>query len=690
MKYFERIRRINALYSTTNYSDKSLYLFHKIFTLRWHNYIFLLLISFGCNKQLQIKDGETAYLYKQYAEAARLLKKEYNDTKSKSQKARTSYLLGKSYEKLLDYNAALVWYTEANKLEYGIESMFAYAKVLKSIEDYVGAIETYRKIAERIDQKQQVNREINLCLQAIEFKNNPTSYRIEPIKENSTTSDYAPAFFGDQYLVFTSDRHTSTGKDIYKWTGQKYSDLFILNVNGSDVRRFDSAINSGYNEGSAWFSKDMSRMYFTRCSPEDQGDVRCKIFESKKIDGFWSDGQILPFIDENYNFGQPTLIENDSVLVFATDYKDENNYKNLYYSVLNQDGTWEDIEPMPSSINSPGNELFPTGDGDTLYFSSDYLPGLGGFDIFKTYLKSDGSWATPSNMGYPINSGADDFSYLVNYNSKNRFNIERQGYFVSSRGGHERDNIYKFFKQKLEKPVPIDEDKIKSKNKKELYIAIKSYSPRYEDPSNPNSRLVGRDLLPNTNLQLRIGDNTPVDGITSKDAYYITKASFDKAIELRYSKIGYLTSSILLEGIKEDTLDNSSTQTFNVDILLIPIILNQEFVLDNIYYDYDKWDIKTEAMPALEALVKIMLENPKLKIQLSSHTDCRGDAEYNKDLSQKRAQSAMDFITNRGVDRSRLSAIGYGKSKLLDNCTCGECTEEQHQKNRRTTFMIVQ
>lgn len=629
-----------------------------------------------------------AYERKQFAVAVNLLEEEYSRNKNTEvQKGRKSWLLGQSYLKLLEYEEARDWFEKAVNHGYGVEALSALARTSRILEDYESAIVAYQQIGNLTGRKQETDRDILLCRQAIENKKKIPEYDVERIFENSSVADYSPVIYDGQYLVFTSERKEGTGKDVYNWTGERFSDIFIMMKGGSDIRRFDSAINTKANEGTPWFSKDMSSIYFTRCFNEGNGDDFCKIMFSNQELGIWSEPEVLPFVQDKINYGHPTLIENDSVLVFVADIEQPGGSTDLYYSELDENGNWSVPEKLPSSINSQGNEKFPTADSDTLYFSSDYLPGMGGYDIFKTYLRKDGSWSIPINMGYPINSGGDDFSFVIDYNAKPKANVIKQGFFVSSRKGSGKDDIFRFNMKAIPKePLPTQLEE-----KKSIFVTVKTFTPIFNVKDDPNSGVVGRAPLGQTFIKIvdEGSGQTITEAYADNNGFYYAEIPFEKRMKVIGAKLEYLNASANMSTEKIVFGKDENSKTINLELVLDKIYTDKEINLDNIYYDYDKWDIKNEAKPTLDNLVKLLADNPQIKIQLSSHTDCRGEDQYNIDLSQKRAQSAVDYLVLNGTSATRLIAKGYGESQLVENCICEQCTEQQHQKNRRTTFKIL-
>ena len=627
-----------------------------------------------------------AYERKQYAVAIDLLEAEYEKDNNTNAKGRKSFLLGQSYLQLLEYKEAKSWFLKSIQHNYGVESMAMLARVQINLEEYNEAITTYKKVGEITGRSQESERDIQICRNAILMVNDPKKVIVEKIIENTSVSEYSPMIYDNQFLVFTSERKEATGKNIYNWTGEKHADLFIMMKNGSEVRPFDSNINTEANEGNACFSKDMNTMYFTRCYSFDNGDDFCKIMVSKKIDGFWSEPEVLPFIQEKINYGHPALIEDDKILVFSADIEVPGDSKDLYYTEMLEDESWANPEKLPATINSQGNEKFPTGDGDTLYFSSDYWPGLGGFDIFKTYLSKDGKWTSPINMGYPINSGADDFSYIVDKNAKPKAEVLREGFLVSSRQGVGKDDIYRFYEIA---PPKISKDTTTIIKEKKVFVTVKTYTPVFQTSDDPNSGKTGRMALGNVLIKAITKDAQKLsETYTDVNGFFYIEVPLNKDITFTGAKLNYLNSSKTISTSNID-FGESDSKTLNLELELEKIYIDREINLDNIYYDYDKWDIKAEAKPTLDKLVQLLNDNPQINIQLSSHTDCRGEDLYNETLSQKRAQSAVEYLISKGIQPERLVAKGYGESLLTITCICEQCSEEQHQANRRTTFKIL-
>jgi len=624
-----------------------------------------------------------AYERKQYALAIQLLEKEYDQTTDKALQARKSFLLAKSNDILQKSDEALDWYEKAYKLKYRPNSDTDLAYALKKNEKYEEAAVLFTEIFKKTKDN-KYRREVELCKDAVAQLSDPDNFRLEKFSSNSKYADYSPRIFENEFIVFTSDRGGDSKGDEYKWTGNSYSDLYIANSRGRNASQFDATINTDANEGAACFSKDYSEIFFTRCVSENQRDQFCKIYYSQRPNGFWLEPEALPFFNEKTNYGQPTLIENDSVLIFTVTQEGQTT-SDLYYSEK-VDGGWSEAAIMPSSINTSGDEKFPTSYGDTLFFSSDTHAGYGGYDIFKTYLKANGTWSQPENLGIPVNSGADDFGLVIHPGFKANAGIEMQGYFTSSRNTGFNDDIFFFTKF----PEDADENTIAddpTEEEEKIYlinIAARVVEVQHEN-DDPNGKIIGKIPLADSDIQITFeGGSATVK--TNKQGRFLQQIEADKNYAIKASKSDFLANAVEVSSYFENL---TSDTTINIEIPLERIVYDKEIVLDNIYYDFEKWDIREDARPTLDTLADLLRLNPGLKIQLSSHTDCRGTSQLNEDLSQKRAQSAVDYIASKGIVLNRLRAKGYGESLPSIPCPCDSCTEEQHQANRRTTFKIL-
>jgi len=338
---------------------------------------------------------------------------------------------------------------------------------------------------------------------------------------------------------------------------------------------------------------------------------------------------------------------------------------------------------IPGNINSSGNEKFPTISGDSLYFSSDYFPGYGGLDVFKVYILPNGQWSPPYNLKAPVNSPYDDFGIQYIFNDKS----DLIAYFNSNR--EEPQGFDKIFKLKKLKATNSEENPSKealvSDKKYTLFLSLKIVEKVFEDPNNPNSRVIGKKPIANVSGEFENSKKFE----SRQDGRYITELSFDTRYTTKLIKNGFLQSTITIPPTAYPSAnDNMDRPTISIEAELVRPYYDKEIVLQNIYYDLDKWNIREDARPTLDILVNLLDSNTDLKVLIGAHTDCRADEEYNLNLSQKRAAAVVEYLKQKGIAPQRLKFKGYGKSKLIEDCICSDCTEKQHQKNRRTTFVL--
>jgi peptidoglycan-associated lipoprotein len=677
-------------------------------------FLTLLFAYSACSYTLKIKDGATAYERKQFATAVQLLEKEYPSAKTRNEKGQLAYLLGDSYRHTGQDEKALPWFEAAFANNFGPEALKAQAFTLKKLERYAAAREMFKNLGIEIGSPYEYRKEITGCSIAEgwlgERKDN--GWSIAQVPFNSPQNDFSPGFYHDGRLVFTSDRNMIVGKENYRWTGNKFMDIFITEPKSASPQTFDNQWNTANNEGTPSFNKTDTEAFFVRAVGANKGDdAYCKIYYSEKgrTDALWTVPIPLPFQKEKINYFHPALSSDGNTLYFACNDPEGWGGFDLWAVQRNPktETGWDVPKTLPRSVNTPSNELFPTFDADTLYFASDGHTGMGGLDIFRTYRSEKNAWSPPQNLKAPINSGADDFGFIVENGKSKPENalsnggirepskpgdLIKTGYFTSNRpletakGG---DDIYRF-EQRIPPPKPPKVDTVPAKPLTykiilEAYVLEKIFA----EPSNPNSKVFGRKPLSGAAVQAEWGSKKQPftvkdDGFFRMELAENTDYSFNAALE------GYLANSVKFstKGIAKDPAN--PVQTFEIEIVLDQIFRNREIILENIYYDYDKWDIRPDAEPTLNRLAEVLRQNAKIRIQLGSHTDCRGNDTYNQNLSQRRAESAVNYLISKGIDPTRLSAKGYGESQPAALCGCATCTEAEHQTNRRTTFKVVE
>jgi len=655
-------------------------------------FIGLLLLSItACTYTMKIRDGRMAYERKQFAVAAKMLPGEISKLDSRVEKGKLAYLLADAYIQLNRPSDAVEWYQTAYDYGYGVEALEGKAYTLKRMEQYEEAILAFRDLGFEIGSPYEYRREISACEVAQGWKDiERQEYRVTNAVFNTGDADYAPVPYKDNSLVITSDRSTATGEETYNWTGNDFSDLFMVNLSNGDVKPFEQSINTVHNEGTVAFNKDYSQMIFTRCtSPSEDQDAYCQLYASDRSGERWSIPRPLSFQEDNVNYMHPALSPDGDKLYFSANHPEGWGGYDIYVSTWLGDD-WDVPRLLGRSVNTPGNEQFPTVDRDTLYFSSNRHNSMGGLDIFRSYEMVNGNWAPAFNLKPPVNSGADDFALVIDRSQPTTGDVVQRGYFSSSRySGSGRDDIYTVEKVILPPPPepeePAETEEVDPIVKLDVYVLEKIY----QDPTDPNSRVLGRRPLPGASLALEFG-NTSDEVTVGEDGKYSIELEEGKVYEFLAKKEGYLNNDATFSSQGIAPSPENLVQTYELEIELDKIFVDREIVLENIYYDFEKWDIRDDAEPTLDELTRNLRLNPEISIQLASHTDCRGNDRYNQQLSQRRAQSAVDYLIAQGIDEGRLSAVGYGEEQPAVDCVCARCTEEEHQSNRRTTFKIVE
>ena len=497
-------------------------------------------------------------------------------------------------------------------------------------------------------------------------------YIVETTKINTEQSDFSSAFFGKDKLVFSSTYQASGQRD-YEWTGEPFLDLYIADIGEEgqleNTQQIEGDINTAFHESSAVFTKDLKTVYFTRNNYKNgkkrtdrKNTVRLKLLTaSVDEDGNWSDVEELPFNNDNYSVAHPALSLDGKKLFFASDMPGTTGESDLWYVDIYKDGSYGDPINLGQKVNTEGRESFPyIADDGTLYFTSDALLGFGGFDIFKAELSDSGIARDPENMGLPINSAGDDFGFLIQTETNT-------GYISSNRDGNRgsaSDQIYYFKPSKC----------------------VVEITGLVRDSNTGN-------LMPGATVKLLdMGMNIIAEQIVQQDARY----SFPEEVECGQAYY-LITENGLAYSVAETTFVAPTTsQSVSVDMEIEtfsqdcpPYDLGCLLGLNPIYFDLNKYFIRPDAEIELTKVFNAMIRFPELIIRIESHTDSRSPQSYNLRLSQNRATSTRNWLIQRGIAPSRLSAVGYGESQLINRCADGvPCTEAEHQLNRRSMFII--
>jgi peptidoglycan-associated lipoprotein len=658
--------------------------FHQINIYLFFSLMVLKLLS--CVSVEKIRTGEQALERRQYAVAQKLLEEEIPSARGK-EKAIKCFQLAEAYRFTNESEKALKWYLSA--IDLGKEDSETYwwtAMMLKRSGDYQGARKILELIPRNSPRGADAAREYNICSQAENWMSQSDSeYTVKAITQGDKASIYVSDIYEDGQLVITSDQ-AQNSRPKYKWTGRYYSDIYLLNPElPQRIEKLPGWHSLNLQRGHATFNSDFSEMVYTLCPEDNAEDNFCQLYESKRINDEWSEGRPLSFNLPGTNYSHPHL-SRDSVLFFSAKMKGGLGAYDIYYSIK-RNKRWTNPVPLPSPINTPGNEKFPTVRDDTLYFSSDYLPGLGGLDIFKCYVRQNGEWSAPRNLKPPVNSGQDDFNLLylpaeqdgvIAYASSSRWNAKGL------------DQVFSIAPHREALEEIVEEEAFPEKLDKTFkrFLSLRVVEQVFADPNDPNSRVIGKKPIGGASGKIEPGERS---FRTRKDGRFITAIAFDSSYLITVHKEGYLKKSIKVNTLAVPRERHAEEiQTSSVEVILQKPYLDQEIVLSNIYYDLDQWYIREDAKPTLDQLISDLKNNPIYDVQIAAHTDCRADEDYNLELSEKRAESVVQYLLSKGIAADRLSYKGYGKSKLIEPCICEECTEKQHQKNRRTTFTLTE
>lgn len=503
-------------------------------------------------------------------------------------------------------------------------------------------------------------------------------YRVKNLElVNSPASEYSPVHLNDE-LYFTSSR--GNGK-VYEATGTPFTDIYKVTSKGALVdlatlAPLPEGINhENINDGCITFTPDGKTMVFAKGnSGKRKGSNDVDLYLTRFRNGVWSDPVPLNINDPEAWDSSPAFSQDGRTLYFASNRKGRGRNMvgyggtDLYSAVMDSRGRFSRIKNLGPEINTPGNELFPyVAEDAKLYFASDGHPGYGGLDIFV--VKRASGKTVIDNLGQPVNSTGDDFGIFL-------FKADR-GFFTSNReGGKGDDDIYTF--------VNEDPD-LKVVN---YYLQGITYTPDS----------TGLKVLPNTRVSLLDPEGELMqEYVTGTDGKFFFRVYENEDYELVGQTDGYLVKrqpySTRGRGIDPRTLTQLVTNvTLDTTLLLEKMELNKVFVLENIYYDLDSANIRSDAARELDKLVQILVDNPEIRIELSSHTDSIASVEYNLNLSQRRAQSAVNYMIQRGISPDRMTAKGYGELRPIARNTNPDGTDnpEGRQRNRRTEFKILE
>ena len=632
----------------------------------------------SCGAEVSLRKGDQSYILGEYTEAAAKYKKAYAGipSKEKELRASTAFKLGESYRRISYVPRALAAYQNAVRYKYPDSIVYRHLADMQRISGKIKDAETNYKIALEYDPEDRLARNgLESCSLIQELKDNPTRYSVKKDNlMNGRYADWSPVYASEGYdqIIFTSTRKECTGDDINGITGMKSCDFFVIRKDEKGKWQKPELIeggpNTAFEDGTCSFSPDFKTMYYTYCSSDPQLPRPATIYESSRSDAAWAEGK--PYSsssDSIYNYAHPAASPDGEWLYFVSDM--DGGYGGMDLWRVPIGGRLIGAENLGPDINTPGNEMFPTfrRNGE-LYFSSDGHPGMGGLDIFRAISTSDSTW-TVTNMGIPVNSSSDDFGMTFEGDYT-------RGFFSSNRNdGRGRDHIYSF---ELPETVHNIVGWVYEKDGYELPDAL--------------VYLVGND---GTNMKLNVRD----DG------------SFTQRVNPGVSYVLLGTAKGFMNYKQELTAD--STNQDKEYVLQFPLSsISKPVLIDNIFFDFDRATLRPESAESLDELVQLLKDNAGVTIEIGAHCDYKGDDDYNKRLSQQRAESVVNYLIAHGIDQKRLTARGYGETTpktinkkaaekydfLHEDTVLSEefittLSDEQqeicNQLNRRTEFRVI-
>lgn len=569
------------------------------------------------------------YARGEFYDAAQTYRKVYGKTnprKERKLRGEVAFKMGECYRRINMAARSAAAYQNAIRYDYPDSmALFYLARSQQYEGKYKEAIKNYQAYLETDPQSSLAKNGIRGCNLAQQWKENPTRYVVKKATIlNSRRSDFAPMYLGTDFdqIYFTSSTEKSLGKTKSAITGTKNCDIYFSKKNEQGAWQkpepIEGDVNTDEDEGVISFSPDGTTMYLSKARREPNSDTSVEIYTSTRTGAQWSVPKKYEITADTLSaFGHPAVSPDGEYLYFVSDMPGGYGGKDLWrISLTDQEGS---LENLGVQINTPGDEMFPyiRANGD-LYFASDGHPGMGGLDIFKARMNESGMWQI-ENMKYPINSSADDFGIT--------FGEEETGFFSSNRGdGRGYDNIYSF-------ELPS------------IRVWISGTVLDKDDEPVPDAiiRIVGND-----------GSNQKE--YARKDGSFRFKLDRGVHYVMLASCRGYLNS-------KQEFISDAEEKDAEYGVNFVLASISKPILIENIFYDFDRATLRPESETSLNELVKMLDDNPNVSIELGAHTDYKGSDVYNQRLSERRAQSVVNYLIEAGIDPRRLQAKGYGESK---------------------------
>lgn len=650
------------------------------------NYLILTLLAvmllMACGSEKGIKKGDQYAAIMEYNEAAKEYKKAYRKipAKERGKRAEVAWKMGECYRKSNSPVFAVGAYHNAVRYGYTDSvALFHLAGAQLEKGDYKAAQKSFESFLAIAPDHRMAQVGLQSAKQSAEWKKNPGRYIVKKAKElNGQRSDYCPAYVGEDttMIITTSTRKDATGEDISGITGQECADLFITKRDEKGrwqkTERIDGDVNGEYEDGACAFTPDGKIMYFTRCASDEDYPRYAAIYKSLRSDATWGKAEEVVISNDTLSvYAHPAVSPDSEWLYFTSNMAGGQGGLDIWRMYIGNIKAKEGVlENLGECINTEGDEQFPAfGPQGELFFSSDGYPGMGGLDIFFAVQENDSVWNI-NNVGAPINSNGDDFGITF---APGLY----RGYFSSNRGDARGwDHIYSFY---LPETVHTLYGWIYEKDGYELPDGV--------------IYLVGDD-----------GTNTSF-GVMKDGSYKVRVTPGVEYVMLGTCK-GFLN---VMHELKADEVEG--TREYQRDFALPSI--TRPVLVDNIFYEFGKATLTAESSTSLNELKELLEQNPNITIELSAHCDFRGSASFNEKLSQARAESAVAYLVSQGIEKERMTPVGYGESKpkvvnkklterytflsegdVLTEEFIGNLKDEEQQEicnqlNRRTEFQVL-
>ncbi len=618
----------------------------------------------------------------EFFKAIEKYKKLYSKTKGKKDKGKIAFKTGLCYRSINDPKKAISWFKRAIRSKYpDPKAVLYYADGLKKLESYEDAVVEYQRYNEMVPDDPAGKIGIESCKMSLKWLKKPSNIKVELLKSvSSRQMDYSPIVSerDDKTILFISTREGATGNKFSNASGQNFSDIFSTSVDRkgdwSEPVPVLGDINTGFDEGPFSLSDDLETIYFTRCEKKKNANSGCRIYTARKSSDMWVDvSEVILVEDSSVTVAHPAISPDGNTLYFVSDMEGGMGGKDIWKSSLSG-SKWGKPVNMGKKINTPGDEMFPYVHSDgSLYFSSNYHPGMGGLDVFR-YGKNKENVVALENMKAPVNSPQDDFG--ISFDSTGK-----KGFFSSTRevSGKKSDNIFGFEIPQLKfslSGLVVDEDSDRPLDGVKVVLTGTDGSSLQTVTKSDGK------------FRFRLKKETDYVTVTSKNNYFTGKAT-ETTKGLEQSKV--LKMKIEMDRIRKEVA----------------------FEVQNIFYDLAKATLRPESKISLDKLVDLLELNKNLQIELGAHTDFRGSDDYNQDLSQRRAQSVVDYLIKNGIAKERLVAKGYGESvprtigmklhqqypdfpidqvlteEYITKLSSDDLKEQAHQINRRTEFKVL-